>query len=101
VVGSLALVTALVARAMSLDGQPLDGPAIAGLAVATALVFITVVGIAQARSMTELRLRTAVGADDPQARDAVRRGATIATVLRLLIGALSVVLLFLRVLAGS
>jgi hypothetical protein len=56
---------------------------------------------AHARSMTELRPRAAVGADDPQARDAVRRGAMKATVLRLLIGALSVVLLFLGVLAGS
>jgi uncharacterized membrane protein len=101
VVGGLALVTALIAGAMSLDVQPLDWPAIAGLAVATALVSVTVVGIAQARSMTELRLRAAVGADDPQVRDAVRRGAMKATVLRLLIGVLSVVLLFLGVLAGS
>jgi uncharacterized membrane protein len=101
VVGGLALVTALVAGAMSLRDQQLDGPAVAGLAVAIVLVLSTVVGVVQARRMTELRLGAAVGGNGPRAREAVRRGARRATVLRGLIAALSVVLLFLGVLAGS
>jgi hypothetical protein len=101
VVGGLALVTALVAGAVLLGARPLDGPAIASLVVATALVSVTVVGTRQARTMTQLRLRVAVGADDPDARDAVRRGAMKATVLRGLIGTLSVVLLFLGVMTSS
>lgn len=101
VVGGSALVTALVAGAVLVVDEPLDGPVSAGLAVAIALVATTVVGVVQARRMTELRRRAAVGVDHPQLRDNVRRGARRAAELRGLIGALSVALVFLGVLAGA
>jgi hypothetical protein len=69
--------------------------------VASALVVATAVGVAQARRMTLLRLQAAVSAEDSRMRHIVRRGAIRAAVLRLLIGALSVVLLFIGVLAGA
>ena len=65
------------------------------------LVVATAVGVVQARRMTMLRLRAAASAEDSRVRNAVRRGAMRAAVLRALIGALSVVLLFLGVLVGA
>jgi uncharacterized membrane protein len=99
-VGGLALVVALVTGAVLAVDQPLDGPVVACSVVAGALVVTTVVGVAQARRMTKLRLRAVTSAEDPRMADAVRRGAVRAAVLRSLIGALSVALLFLGVLAG-
>jgi hypothetical protein len=100
-VGGAALLTALGAGATLVVDQPLDGLIVAGSVVAGALMVTTAVGVAQARRMTQLRLRAAVSAGDPRMRQIVRRGAIRAAVLRLLIGALSVVLLFIGVLAGA
>jgi hypothetical protein len=100
-VGGAALLTALGAGATLVVDQPLDGLLVAGSVVAGALVVITAVGVVQARRMTQLRLRAAVSAGDPRMRHIVRRGAIRAAVLRLLIGALRVVLLFIGVLAGA
>jgi hypothetical protein len=61
----------------------------------------TAVGVVQARLMTQLRLWAAANAEDPRACYVVLRGAFRAAVLRLLIGALSVALMFLGVLAGA
>jgi hypothetical protein len=100
-VGGAALLTALGGGATLVVDQPLDGLIVAGSVVAGALMVTTAVGVAQARRMTQLRLRAAVSAGDPRMRQIVRRGAIRAAVLRLLIGALSVVLLFIGVLAGA
>ena len=99
-VGGAALLTALGAGATLVVDQPLDGLLVAGSVVAGALVVTTAVGVAQARRMTQRRLRAAVSAGDPRMRHIVRRAAIRAAVLRLLIGALSAVLLFIGVLAG-
>jgi hypothetical protein len=100
-VGGAALGTALVAGAFLAGDRALDGPLVAASAVAGALVVTTAVGIAQARRMTQLRLSAAAISDDPRVSHDVRHGATRATLLRLLIGALSIALLFLGVLAGA
>ena len=100
-VGGLALATGLVTGAMLVVDQPLDGPVVAGGVIALVLVVATAVGVVQARRMTLLRLRGAASAEDSRVRNAVRRGAMRAAVLRALIGALSVVLLFLGVLVGA
>jgi hypothetical protein len=100
-VGGAALLTALGAGATLLVDQPLDGLIVAGSVVAGALVVTTAVGIAQARQMTQLRLQAAVNAGNPRMRHIVRRGAIRAALLRLLISALSVVLLFIGALAGA
>jgi uncharacterized membrane protein len=100
-VGGVALGTALVTGAVLVVDRPGEGLVVAGSVIASALVVTTAVGVAQARRMTQLRLRAAVSAGDPRMRHIVRRGAIRAAVLRLLIGALSVVLLFIGVLAGA
>jgi hypothetical protein len=103
VVGGLALATALVAGAVLVMDEPLTGPVVAAWAVAAALVGTTLVGVRQARQMTQLRLRAAAGdggTGDPRMRDAIHRGAVRAAVLRGLIAALSVALLSCGVLAG-
>jgi uncharacterized membrane protein len=94
-VGGVALGTALVTGAVLVADQPMGGPVVAGSVVASALVVTTAVGVAQARRMTQLRLQAAVSAEDPRTSQVVRRGAIRAAVLRLLIGALSVALLFM------
>jgi hypothetical protein len=100
-VGGVALGTALVTGAVLIVDQPVDGGLIvAGSVVASALVVTTAVGVAQARRMTQLRLHPGINAEDPRMCPVVRRGAIGAAVLRLLIGALSVALLFIGVLAG-
>jgi uncharacterized membrane protein len=100
-VGGVALVTPLVTGAVLVVDQPVDGLVVAGSVVASALVVTTAVGVVQTRRMTQLRLRAAVSAEDPRVCHVVRRGAIGAAVLRLLIGALSVTLLFIGVLAGA
>jgi hypothetical protein len=100
-VGGVALGTALVTGAVLVVDQPMDGPLVAGSVVASALVITTAVGVAQARRMTRLRLRAAASAEESRMSQVVRRGAIGATLLRVLIGALSVALLFLGVLAGA
>jgi hypothetical protein len=100
-VGGAALLTALGAGATLVVDQPLDGLIVAGSVVAGALVVTTAVGVVQARLMTQLRLWAAANAEDPRACYVVLRGAFRAAVLRLLIGALSVALMFLAVLAGA
>ena len=63
VVGTLALVVALVSGAILLDGHPWDGLMVASVAVAVALLVATAAGMAQARAMTRLRRRAAPGVD--------------------------------------
>ena len=100
-VGGAALGTALVAGAVLVFDRPMDGPLVAASAVASALVVTTAMGVAQARRMTQLRLQAAVSAEEARMSPVVRRGAIRAAQLRVLIGALSVALLFLGVLAGA
>ncbi len=100
-VGGAALLTALGAGATLVVDQPLDGLIVAGSVVAGALVVTAAVGVVQARLMTQLRLWAAANPENPRACHVVRRGAFRAAVLRLLIRALSVALMFLGVLAGA
>jgi hypothetical protein len=100
-VGGVALVTGLVTGAALVVDQPMDGALVAGAWVASALVVTTAVGVAQARRMTQLRLWAAANSEDPRVCRVVRHGASRAALLRLLIGALSIALLFLGVLAGA
>jgi hypothetical protein len=51
--------------------------------------------------MTQLRPWATANAEDPRVCHVVRHGASRAALLRLLIGALSIALLFLGVLAGA
>ena len=100
-IGGVALGTALVTGAILVVDQPLDGLVVAGAVVASVLVAATAVGVVQARRMTVLRLRAAASMEDWRVRNAVRRGAMGAALLRALIGALSLVLVFLGVLSQA
>jgi hypothetical protein len=63
-VGGPVLGMALVAGAVLVVDQPMDGPLVAASAVASALVVTTAVGVLQARRMTQLRLWAAGGAKE-------------------------------------
>lgn len=95
IVGSIALVVALVSGAVLLDGHPWDGLVIAAAVLAGALLVVTAAGMAQARAMTRLRRQavTHVGARPLDAR--VRRGAIVAGALRACIGILTLALVVL------
>jgi uncharacterized membrane protein len=94
IVGTVALLVALITGAVLLDGHPWDGLMIAATAVADALLVATAAGMAQARAMTQLRRQavTQVGGElDPR----VHRGALLAAILRACIGALTLTLVVL------
>ena len=92
IVGSAALLVALVSGAILLGDHPWDGLLIATAIVAAGLLAASVAGMAQARAMTRLRQR-AFGS--PELGDRVRRGAALAAALRGLIAALTLALVVL------
>ena len=94
VVASVMILLVIVPSAILVSEDSVRPVAIATLAVACALVIITAVGIRQARKMTRLRTM-ALDAEDDRASDAVRRGASIAIVLRSMIGIGSLALIAL------
>jgi uncharacterized membrane protein len=98
VVGTASLLVAIGAGA-AVAGQPSDWSALttASLASACGLVLLTAAGMAQARRMTIARRRANAAPHDDQATSAVRRGATMAAVLR---GAMAVVTLAVVVLVA-
>jgi hypothetical protein len=91
-VGCLALLVALAAGAILLDGHPWDGLLVATAIVAGALLLALATGMAQARAMTRLRRRAL---HQPRLDDRVRRGAVLAGALRGAIGALTLALVVL------
>jgi uncharacterized membrane protein len=92
ILGTLALLVALAAGAILLDGHPWDGLLIAATIVAAALLLALATGMAQARTMTRLRRRAL---DAPELNDRVRRGATLAAALRATIAILTLTLVIL------
>jgi uncharacterized membrane protein len=92
IVGSLALLVALVSGALLLRGHAWDGTLIAATIAAAALLVVLVAGMAQARAMTRLRRRALA---DPGLDPHVRKGAVLATVLRAAIAALTLLLVVL------
>lgn len=94
-VGGGALIVALGTGAGLLTGRSWDATLTATTAVAAALLLATAVGVAQARQMTRLR-RAALQEPDGQSLAAqVHRGARSASVLRAVIGLLSLALIAL------
>jgi hypothetical protein len=83
----------------TIAGKPSEWSALttASLASACGLVLLTAAGMAQARRMTIARRRANAAPHDEQATSAVRRGATMAAVLR---GAMAVVTLAVVVLVA-
>lgn len=96
ILGSGALLVALGTGALLLDREHAwDELAVAGAAVAGALLLATGLGMAQARAMTRLRGRALDDPGDPGLADRVRRGAALADVLRGAIGVLTLAILLL------
>lgn len=94
IVGSIALVVALLCGAALLSGHPWDGLLVATAVAAGALLLATAAGMAQARAMTRLRRRAL--AEPSEAIEArVRRGAALAGALRGAIGLLTLALVVL------
>ena len=95
IVGSIALLVALACGAILLDEHPWDGLLVATAIVAAALLLALAAGMVQARAMTRLR-RRGLGEGHPAELDTrIRRGATLAAVLRGTIGALTLALVVL------
>jgi len=101
VVGTGALAVAYGTGASLVYGRSWDGRLTATAVVATALVVVTGLGIAQARRMSRLRRLALDQPDDRELVDRVRRGARRAGALRALIALLSFALLALGVLLGT
>lgn len=101
VVGTAALVLAYGAGAALLRDHGWDLTVAAAVVVAVALAAALGGGIAQARRMTRLRRRALDQPGDAALATRVRRGARRASVLRGLIGVLSLVLLALGVVLAS
>ena len=93
VVGTLALVVALVTGAILLRQHPWNSVQVAAAIVAGALLAATVAGMLQARAMTGLRRRAL--AQGPTMGVALRRGAQRAAGLRGAIGLLTLALIVL------
>ena len=94
VVGTSALLVAMISGAALLEGRGWDGLLIATAAVAAALLIVAAIGMAQARAMT--RLRREALAEPGAGRDRrVRRGAILAAALRGAIAALTLALVCL------
>ncbi len=83
VVGTSALVVSIAAGA-ALAGSPLEWSVTMDVvaALASVLVVLTAVGVAQARRMTVMRRHAIVLPNDEGAVEAIRRGAASAGVLR-------------------
>lgn len=95
IVGTVALLVALITGAVLLDGHPWDGLLVAATAVAGALLVATAAGMAQARAMTRLRRRAVAQVGGESLDPKVRRGALLAAILRACIGALTLALVVL------
>lgn len=93
--GGPALVVALGTGAGLAADRAWDGVLVAAAIVAAALLASLVVGVAQARRMTRLRVAELSDPSDPMLTRRVRRGAHAATVLRAAIGLLSIALIAL------
>jgi uncharacterized membrane protein len=95
VVGGVALLVALGTGAGLLNDRSWDATLTVTTVVAGALIVATVIGVVQARQMTRLR-RTALGRpEDPVLAGRVAQGARRASVLRTVIGLLSLTLIAL------
>jgi uncharacterized membrane protein len=95
VVGSVALLVALVTGAALLRGHSWDGLLIATAIAAAALLVATGIGIAQARAMSRLRRRALEEFRGDILNPRVRRGAALAAGLRGAIGLLTLALVVL------
>ena len=94
VVGTSALLVALISGGLLLWGREWDGLLIATISVTAALLLAAVTGMAQARRMTRLRRRALAepgGSLEPQ----VRSGSIVAAALRGAIAALTLALVCL------
>jgi hypothetical protein len=100
-VGTPALLVALGTGAALLRRHPWNGLLIATVAVAAALVFSLVVGVAQARRMTRVRAAALADPRDASLSRRVHRGARLATLLRAAIGLLSLALIALGALLAT
>jgi uncharacterized membrane protein len=94
-VGTSALIIALATGAGLLSDHGWDGTLIATIGVAAGLLVSLAVGVAQARRMTRARSAALAAPENPQLSDRVRRGARAATMLRAVIGLLSLTLIAL------
>jgi uncharacterized membrane protein len=90
-----ALAVALMAGGTLALQNGWSGVLTAATVVAAAVVLVTVVGVVQARRMTQLRQRLLRQPDDGSLADVVRRGARNAAVLRGAIGLLTLALVVL------
>ncbi|MGD9735065.1 MAG: hypothetical protein AB7V58_05570 [Solirubrobacterales bacterium] len=90
IIGSAALLLALVTGAILLAGHPWDGLLVAALLLAGALLVFTVAGMAQARAMSRLRSQALT---TPDLADRVGREARVAAGLRGAIAAFTLALL--------
>ncbi|MGV1047161.1 MAG: hypothetical protein ACOYD4_01365 [Solirubrobacterales bacterium] len=95
IVGSVALLLALLSGAILLGDHPWDGLLVAAALVAAALLAATAAGMARARAMTRLRRRAL---ESPGLEGRARREARIAAGLR---GAIAVLTLALLVLGAA
>lgn len=94
-VGGAALVVALGTGAWLLTGRSWDATLTVTAAVAAALLLATAVGVAQARRMTRLRRAALQQPDSPLLAAQIRHGARSASLLRAMIGLLSLALIAL------
>lgn len=94
-VGSAALVLAFVSGGVLLRGRAIDGVYIAAAVTAALLVLVLAVAVAQARRLTELRQSANAKLGDNAPPVAVVRGGSFATLLRALLGVLSMTLVVL------
>lgn len=91
-VGSGALALGLVSGGVLLRGRAVDGLSIAAVIAAGLLVLFLAVAVAQARRMTRLRQRASATPSDDHLPVGALPGAGVATVLRALLGVLSLAL---------
>lgn len=94
-VGSAALMLAFVSGGVLLRGRAVDGVYIAAATTAALLVLVLAVAVAQARRLTELRQRANDSLGDNPPPVGAARGGSFATLLRALLGVLSVMLVVL------
>ncbi len=94
-VGSAALVVGLVSGSMMLRGREVDGLSVGAAVVAGLLVALLGVAVVQARRMTRVRQRARATVGEDALAPSSIRGGSAATVLRALLGVLSLTLVVL------
>ena len=99
-VGTPALVVALVVGAVLLRDVERDGTVVAAYVVAAVLVLAFAVAVRQARRMTVLRRDLIASPADANLTERVRAGARSAGLLRALLGVLSIALVVLGAVIG-